>query len=284
MVAQAQVLVLHAEGQQPVVAVVLPILEPLQIGAGLAEELQLHLLELTRAEGEVAGCDLIAEGLANLADAERNLLSGRALDVLEVDKDALRGLRAQVDLVLGVLGHALIGLEHQVELADVGEVVAAAVRARDLVLVDIGLHLLVGPAGRVDAGRVLNQLVRAVTGLAVLAVHQRIGKTADVAGGDPGGRVHQDGGIQADIVRALLHKLLAPRVLDVVLELNAKRAIVPGVGQAAVDLGARVHEAAALAQGDDFFHGLFAVFHFFILLLAHLADARIFLPSLKKNT
>ena len=46
-----------------------------------------------------------------------------------INENALRGLRAEIDLVLGILGHALIGLEHQVELADIGKVVAATVRA-----------------------------------------------------------------------------------------------------------------------------------------------------------
>ena len=283
VVAQAEVLILHTERQQPVVAVVLPVLEPLEVGAGLAEELKLHLLELTGTEGKVAGCNLIAERLAHLADAEGDLLAGGALDVLEVDENALRGLRTEIDLVLGIFGNALIGLEHQVELADIGKIVAAAVGARDLVLIDIGLHLLVGPAGRVFAGRVLDQLIRAVTGLAVLAVHQRVREAADMAGSNPGGRVHQDRRVQTDVVWALLHELLAPRGFDVVFKLHAERAVVPGVGKAAVDLRAGIHEATALAQGYDFVHCLFAVFHFSILLLAHLADARIFSSRIKKS-
>ena len=88
VVAQAQVFLLNAEAQQPVLAVVLPVGKPLQIGVGLAEELALHLLKLTGAEGEVARRDLVAERLADLADAEGQLAAGRALDVRKVDKDA----------------------------------------------------------------------------------------------------------------------------------------------------------------------------------------------------
>ena len=139
---------------------------------------------------------------------------------------------------------------------------AAAVRTGKLMLVNIRFHLLVGPAGRILAGLLLNELVRTVTGFAVLAVHQRVGKAADMAGSNPGGRVHQDRRVQADVIRTLLHKLLAPRGLDVVLELHAERAVVPGVGQAAVDLRAGVYEAATLTQGNDLFHGFFAVVHF----------------------
>ena len=38
--------------------------------ARIYEILDLHLLEFTRAEDEIARCDLVAEGLAYLSDAE----------------------------------------------------------------------------------------------------------------------------------------------------------------------------------------------------------------------
>ena len=73
MVAQAQVLLVHVQADQPVAAEGAPVCEPVEVGAGLAEELQLHLLELAGAEGEVAGRDLVAEALADLRDAEGDL-------------------------------------------------------------------------------------------------------------------------------------------------------------------------------------------------------------------
>ena len=50
MIAQTHLVFLDAEGDQPVTAETSPVLEPLQIGSWLAEELQLHLLELTGTE------------------------------------------------------------------------------------------------------------------------------------------------------------------------------------------------------------------------------------------
>jgi len=146
----AEEIFLHAEILQPLHAVILPVLEPLEVGVRLAEELQLHLLELSGAESEVSGRDLVAEGLSDLGDAEGQFLSGGALHVLEVDEDALGSLRAEIDHVLRVLGDALEGLEHQVELTDVGPVGLAAGRAGDVVLADKILHLLMTPA--VDGG------------------------------------------------------------------------------------------------------------------------------------
>src|SRR6202020_501051 len=85
----------HAEAGPPGEPVVDPVLEPLLVGARLDEELHLHLLELAGAEDEVARRDLVAERLADLADAERDLLAAGRLHVLVVDEDALGGLRAE---------------------------------------------------------------------------------------------------------------------------------------------------------------------------------------------
>ena len=94
MVTQAQLILFHAERFQPVEAEASPVLEPLKIRPRNTEELQLHLLKLTCTEGKVARCDLITEGLSDLSDTKRQLLSGSTLYVLKVDKDTLRRLRS----------------------------------------------------------------------------------------------------------------------------------------------------------------------------------------------
>ena len=216
MVSKADIFFTHAQGEEPLLAEVLPILEPLQIGVGLAEELQLHLLKLPGAEGEVAGGDLVAETFAHLGNAEGQLLPGGALDAGEVDKNALGGFGAEIDLVFLVLGNALEGLKHQVELTDVGEILAAAVGTLDVVLLDKVHHLLVGPAVGALAGKVLDELVRPVAGFAVLAVHQGIGEAAHMAGGHPHLGVHQDGGVHAHVGGGLLDKLFPPGLFHVI--------------------------------------------------------------------
>ena len=127
------------------------------------------------------------------------------------------------------------------------------------------VHLVEAHGVDVDLGVFLpDELVGSVAGFAGLAVEQGVGEAGDVAGGDPGLGVHQDGGVKADVVLALLHELLEPCLFHVVLELHAEGAVVPGVGEAAVNLAARVDEAAVLAQGDDLVHCLFVVFHVFL--------------------
>ena len=266
MVAQAQVFLVDAQGQQPLFAVIFPVGEPIQVGARLAEELAFHLFELAGTEGEVARRDLIAERLAHLADAKRQLAAGGTLDVGKVDENALCGFGAQIAGRGRILGYANGRFEHQVKLADGGKVMLAAHRADNFRMGgNKFIHLVKGHAVHIHVLALLavgNQLVRTVAALAGAAVHQRVAEVAHMAGGDPGLRVHQDSGIQADVVGAFLHKLFHPCFFDVVFELNAQGAIVPAVGKAAVNFAARVDETTVFAQVDDHVQGLFAVLHF----------------------
>ena len=93
-----------------------PVLVPRRAVGRRHEELHLHLLELARAEEEVARRDLVAEALADLRDAERRLHAHRRDHVLEVDEDALRRLGTQIRARRVVGERSDVRLEHQVEL------------------------------------------------------------------------------------------------------------------------------------------------------------------------
>ena len=271
MVAQSEIVARHAEIIEELLAVILPVFEPFEVGAGFAEKLQLHLLKLADTEDKVAGRDLVAERLADLTDAEGELLARGARNVLEVDEDPLRRLGAEIQLGGGILSDTLIGLEHQIELADVGEVLRTAGRACDPVVRDVLGHFLVCPAGRIDVEMVLcrvilDQLIGAMTRFARLAAHQRVGKAADVTGSNPDLGVHDDRAVKTDIVLAVLHKALPPCALDVVLELNAERTVIPRVCKTAVDLGTGIHKAAVFAECNDLVHCFFGIIHVFLLL------------------
>ena len=116
----------QADGFVPLQPFCNPGLVPVGVGAGLDEELQFHLLEFPAAEGEVARVNFVAKRLADLRDAERNLLPGHAEDVLELNKNHLGGFRAEVDLVGIILYRAGMGLEHEIELPGLSVVVRAA--------------------------------------------------------------------------------------------------------------------------------------------------------------
>ena len=87
-----------------------------------------------------------------------------------------------------------------------------------------------------------------------------------MAGGDPGLGIHDDRRVEPDVVGAFLHEFLEPGLLHVVFELNAQRAVVPAVGESAVNLAAGEDKAAVFAEIHDHVKGLFAVFHGLTLL------------------
>ena len=52
MISQAEVFFLDVKAKEPILAVASPVVEPLKVCARFAEELKLHLLELTNTENE----------------------------------------------------------------------------------------------------------------------------------------------------------------------------------------------------------------------------------------
>src|SRR5437867_1931665 len=105
----------QAKTEVPVHALLLPVIEPLHVGARLDEELHLHLLELACAEDEVSRRYLVTKRLSNLRDAEWHFLPRRLLNVEEVDVNALRGLGTKIDNGRRVFDRSHEGLEHEIE-------------------------------------------------------------------------------------------------------------------------------------------------------------------------
>src|SRR5450631_2059195 len=66
-----------------------PILKKVLALLGPAKIFQLHLLEFAGPENKIARIDLVAEGLADLGNPERQLLSRDFQDVFELDKNGL---------------------------------------------------------------------------------------------------------------------------------------------------------------------------------------------------
>jgi hypothetical protein len=150
-----------------------------------------------------------------------------------------------VHALLG-LHRAEEGLEHHVELAR-GRVLAAgaAVRAGHVGQVVLCCRL----AGAL--GVLLGQLVGAEPLVAALALDQRVVERVDVPGGHPhlAGQDHR--AVQADHVLTAGHHAAPPLPLDVLLQLDAQRAVVPRGAGSAVDLTGGEDEAATLGERDD---------------------------------
>ena len=227
---KAQVLGADTVAYIPVEPILHPALQPVLVGAGFYEELHLHLLEFSGSESEVARGNLIAKGLSNLADPERQLFTGGCLHVLEVDEDSLGSFGSQIYLAAGVFHRPHERAEHQIKSPGLGQL-AVALRAA------VGVQLVFPEAV-----------------MALAAFNQWIGKILDVAAGFPDARVHQNGRIQSHNIVPLHNDRAPPRFFDVALEFDPQRPIVPGGTQPAVDLAGLEHETPSFGQRQNFIH------------------------------
>ena len=120
----------------------LPLLEPFHLGARLHEELHFHLFELAHAEDELTGYNLIAESLAYLGNAKRNLHTAGLLHIEVVHKDALGCFGTEIHLVGSVTGRTHLSREHEVELTHIGPVLGTADRVYNAFIKDNLLEFL----------------------------------------------------------------------------------------------------------------------------------------------
>ena len=104
---------------------------------------------------------------------------------------------------------------------------------------------------RLLLGVLLLEVVCAEPLVAGLALGQGVGEGVDVAGRLPGLAGQDHAGVEADDVLAGLHHGPPPLALDVVLELDTERAVVPRRPGPAVDLATGVDEPPPLGQRDD---------------------------------
>ena len=127
----------------------------------------------------------------------------------------------------------------------------AAAWAADIVVIDVFLHLFLGPCvyGTFNLDSllihiVLNQLVGAETLFTCLAVHKRIGKTAQMAGSHPCLGVHKYSTVNTHVIRAFLYEFLPPGFLYIVLQLHTEVTVIPCIGKSAVNLRTRVYKSS----------------------------------------
>ena len=131
----------------------------------------------------------------------------------------------------------------------------AAFGAGDMVSLYEIEHLLVSHAVRVGFGiELIDKIIRAEAHLALLAVEQGIGEAGYMTARFPNPGMHEDIGVDFKAVMTLLNEALAPGLLDVVLEPCAKRAVIPCVGETAVDFRPSENVAPVFTQSYDFIH------------------------------
>ena len=81
-------------------------------------------------------------------------------------------------------------------------------------------------------------------------------KVSSWPAGLPDRAIHEDGAVHADHVVALPHHDAPPIVLQVPLQLDAQRAVIPAAIEPSVDFARLKNKTAPFAKADDFFHPL----------------------------
>ena len=244
----AHVVRVNAQVNEPVPAVLNPLVEVLVSLVRVHEVLDFHLLELTSTENKVTGGDLVTEGLTDLADTERRALAGGGDHVVEVHENALSGLGAQEVQALLIIDRAQVGLHEAGEVLRLSPLATSTtVRASNL------FHALGGAA--LLRLEVLQQVVLAQTLVAGEALDQRVGEGRDVTGRLPHRAGQDDGGVQADHVRTGADETLPPLLTDVFLQLHAEGTVVPCGAGTAVDFTGLENKAAALCERNNVIEG-----------------------------
>src|SRR5262245_23767825 len=211
----------------------------------MTEEFDLHLFELTTSKNVVSWVNFVAKRFSDLGDSEGKLEPCAVEHVSEVHEDSLCRFGPQVSLILLVTQSADICLEHQIELSRLGQ----------LAFVELARRF-----ARLEGASHTGKLIAPETALAPLglAIDHWILEPRDVSARLPHLRVHDDGAIDADHGDFLAvgsggrvaDHVVPPGVLDVLLQLDAERSVVPEPVDAAVDFARLKDEPAPPAEGD----------------------------------
>ena len=209
----------------------LPIFMPFFVFARHNEIFQFRLLKLANAKNEVARRNFVAERLADLGDAERQLARGGVNDVAELGKNRLSGFRTQIAENRTVVNRTDGSFKHQIERTGLGQLGRAAVRT--LAVFD---------------------MIGAKPSLAFLAVGHRVGKSVFMPGIMQNFAVGQNGGVQTLNIVTLIDHGAPPGAFEVVLQLDAQRTVVIHALQTAVNIGVLENKPAAFAQRYKLIH------------------------------
>ena len=102
----------------------------------------------------------------------------------------------------------------------------------------------------------LRQLVGAQPRFAGPAIHHRIAEGFFVSARLQHGAMRQDRAVHPHDIIALAHHHPPPVLLEIILQLDPERTVIPAAIQAAVDFARLENESPPLAQADDFLHPL----------------------------
>ena len=230
------------------------------------------MFEFTGTESEVSGGDFVTEGFPHLSDTERHSHTGGALYVCEIHEDTLCRFGTKVHRVCRIFRYTLEGFKHQIKFTNGREIGVSANRTNDFMFGDerfqgVVIHCLNLDVQALFLYVVFYEVIRSVASFTGLAVHKRIGESAEVSGRFPRACIHQNSTIYPRVVGIFLYEFLPPSFLDVIFQLYAQRTVVPRVCESAVDFATGENESSVFAKGNEFFHRNRSLFSHSIYLL-----------------
>lgn len=199
----------------PAVHLLEPRIESFFPGGFSGEVLNFHLFEFDDSKHKVAGGDFVAEGFADLGDAEGEFNSNGIDDIFVVEEDGLGRFGAQVGDVAVGAGLAHVGLKHEVEVARLGKIGGATFGAFDFVFMDQIGHLREVQVVRILMQGLFDEVVAAEAAFTGFAVDEGVAKSIDVARGFPCFGMEENRAVETDHVSPLVDEHLPPEVLDV---------------------------------------------------------------------
>ena len=143
MIAQTKMFLCYTKAEQPVLAEILPVSKPFQVGTRFAEELTFHLFEFTCTESEIAWSNLVAECFTYLTYTKRQFFTCCACYIGEVDENALSSFRTEIADRTAVFCDTDGCFEHKIEFADRCKIMFATYRTDDILMIcNKGIHLV----------------------------------------------------------------------------------------------------------------------------------------------
>ncbi len=171
-----------------------------------------------------------------LSEAEREVRINRVNDVFIIRENALGGFWAEVGFRGLVCDGTDVGCKHHIKLFNVVPVFFSTSWTFDVFSAELLGSNFFGDVG---------DFVGAEALVTFFTFDEWVGESCGVAGSDPGFWIHNNGGIDAVHIVALLDEIVPPFVHNFLFQRDAKWAVVPSTGHAAVDVGAWENESAA---------------------------------------
>src|SRR6185369_2251116 len=228
---QKEILAIDTEGAKPLEVLFDPIVHELRVlGSWRNEILHLHLLELASSQNEVSRRDFVAERLTDLCDTKRQFAPHGRLHIQEVNEYALSGFRPQISQRgrIVICNRAQFGLQHGVDRPRFGPVARATGRTL-----------------------VVDNLVGSKAAFALAAIDQPIIKRRLVTRVLPDKTIENDRRVDALDVVTFVDEPAPPGLFDVIAELDAEWAIVPGAAEAAINFGRRENKTSPLGERNN---------------------------------